>query len=272
MRLDLHLHTTRSDGALPPEEVAAAAVRAGLDAIAITDHDTTDGVAPARVTAVRQGRLRVIAGIELSCSDAGADFHLLGYGIDPAHGSLAAVAARLAALRRERIGEVVARLGALGVALRLEDVTVPAGNAAMGRPHIAEALVRRGYVPNAQEAFNLWLRDGGPAHVPHRGPSPAVGIRAVHEAGGVAVWAHPDLGDALRFPELRALGLDGVEALRPALAPTASAAMEHAARAAGLFITGGSDWHGTPRPALGSWYVTEKHVPQLLARLGIATD
>ena len=126
-------------------------------------------------------------------------------------------------------------------------------------------------MPNAQEAFSLWLRDGGPAHVPHRGPSPAVGIRAVHEAGGVAVWAHPDLGDARRFPDLRALGLDGVEALRPGLAPTASAAMEHAARAAGLFITGGSDWHGTPRPALGSWYVTEKHVPQLLARLGIAT-
>jgi len=81
-----------------------------------------------------------------------------------------------------------------------------------------------------------------------------------------------DLGDARRFPDLGALGLDGVEALRPGLAPTASAAMEHAARAAGLFITGGSDWHGAPRPALGSWYVTEKHVPQLLARLGIATD
>jgi hypothetical protein len=272
VRLDLHLHTTRSDGAFAPEAVAAAAARAGLHAIAITDHDTADGVAPARAAAAREGRLRVLAGIELSCTEGGADLHLLGYGIDPADPGLSALAARLAVLRRERLGEIVARLNALGVAIGVTDVSPPAGNLAVGRPHVAEALVRLGSVSTVQEAFGRFLRDGGPAHVPHRGPAPADAIRAVHDAGGVAVWAHPGLEAARRFPEFRGLGLDGVEALRPTLAPTASAAMEHAARAAGLFITGGSDWHGAARPALGSWYVTEKHVPRLLARLGISTD
>lgn len=238
--------------------------------IAITDHDTAAGVEPARLAAARPGPLRVIAGIELSCTSDGADLHLLGYGVDPAHPGLVAAAAALASQRRERVAEIIARLGTLGVAIGVPDVVTPEGNAAVGRPHVAAALVRLGAVTTVPEAFGRWLRDGGPAHVPHRGPSPEEGIRTVREAGGLSVWAHPAPEDTRRFADLRALGLDGVEALRPSLSPASSAAMAQAARAAELFITGGSDWHGSARPALGSWYVTEKHVSELLARLGIA--
>ncbi len=268
MHLDLHLHTTRSDGAVAPEAVPAAARRAGLGAIAVTDHDTTSGVRAARQAADAAGGPLVIAGIELSCSLDGADQHLLGYGVDPDHAGLGEVTARMAALRRERVAEIVSRLGALGVRIGVDDVRVPAGCAAVGRPHVAEALVRVGAVRHVQEAFSRYLADGAPAHVPARGPDMAEGIRAVAVAGGVSVWAHPALEDARAFPRLREMGLDGAETLRPNLAPTASSALEHAARDAGLLVTGGSDWHGGP-PALGAWYVTHQHVRGLLERLGI---
>jgi len=271
MRLDLHLHTTCSDGLLGPEALVAAAAAAGLNVIAVTDHDTTAGVGPAR-RAAQPGPLRVISGIELSCTDRGTDFHMLGYGVDHAHDSLTRVTARLATLRRERVADIVGRLAGLGVAITPDDVAPPPGNVAVGRPHIAVALVRLGKVATVQEAFARWLRDGGPAHVPHRGPTPEEGIGAIHLAGGLAVWAHPAPDDAARFGALRGLGLDGVEALRPPLAPALSLAIEQAARAAGLLISGGSDWHGAARPALGTWFVTERHIPRLVERLGIATS
>ncbi len=268
MHLDLHLHTTRSDGAMAPDCVPGAARRAGLGAIAVTDHDTTAGVRDARRAAEADGGPLVIAGIELSCRLDGGDQHLLGYGVDPDHADLGGITARMAELRRARIGEIVNRLGALGVRIAVDDVQAPEGCAAVGRPHVAAALVRLGAVRTIQEAFSRYLGDGAPAHVPARGPEMADGIRAVAAAGGVSVWAHPALEDARAFPRLREMGLDGAETLRPNLAPTASAALEHAARDAGLLVTGGSDWHGGP-PALGSWFVTHRHVRGLLERLGI---
>lgn len=268
MHLDLHLHTTCSDGALAPEALAAAASRGGLHAIAVTDHDTTAAVEPTRRAGAALG-LRVIPGVELTCELDGADVHLLGYGIDPAHDALHTLTDRLAAMRRERVAAIVARLRGLGVAITVEDVRPPERNVSIGRPHVAEALVRLGAVRHFQEAFARYLADGGPAYVPGRGPAVADGIAAVARAGGCSVWAHPDLEDARRFARLRADGLDGVEALRPSLAPVASAALESAAREAGLFVTGGSDWHGG-NPPLGSWYVTDRHVQGLLDRLGIA--
>ena len=267
MHLDLHLHSTCSDGALAPEALAPAAHRAGLHAIALTDHDTTAGIARLAAAAVPLGLL-VISAIELSCRAAGRDLHLLGYGIDPDHPALAGVTARLTELRRERLAEIVARLRALGVGIATGDVAAPAGNVSIGRPHVAAALVRLGAVGSVQEAFTRYLRDGGPAYVPAAGPDVADGIAAVHAAGGLAVWAHPDASDVIRFGALAAQGLDGVEALRPNVAPTASAAIEHAGREAGLLVTGGSDWHGAP-PALGAFYVTDRHVGALLERLGI---
>ncbi|HEY2804307.1 MAG TPA: PHP domain-containing protein [Gemmatimonadales bacterium] len=270
MHLDLHIHTTCSDGLLAPEAVAAQAHRAGLHAIAITDHDTVAGVARAAAAAEPLG-LMVIAGTELSCSRGARDMHLLGYGVDPEHPALAEITGRLGLLRRERIGTIVARLVKLGVTIRVEDVRAPEGNASIGRPHVAEAMVRLGVVRHTQEAFSRYLADGGPAYIPSRGPAVQDAIAAIHAAGGISVWAHPSLDETARFAELAELGLDGVEVLRPGLAPTSSSALEHAARDAGLVVSGGSDWHGGT-PPLGSWYVTHRHVGALLERLGVTID
>jgi predicted metal-dependent phosphoesterase TrpH len=268
MRLDLHVHTTCSDGTLAPAALVAAANAGGLDVLAVTDHDTAAGVDTARAAAEAAGGPRVVAGIELTCSLDGAEVHLLGYGFDSGHPAVAAFAARGAALRRERLAAMVERLNGVGVRIRVEEVEVAPGCMAVGRPHLARALVKRGTVPTFQDAFTRFLGDGGPAWVPSRGPDLAEGIATIRAAGGLAVWAHPSLEDSLRFVAARALGLDGVETIRPRLEPAASLALEQAAREAGLFFTGGSDWHGAP-PPLGGWYVTERHVGELLSRLGV---
>ena len=270
MHLDLHVHTTCSDGQVSPEQVVMLARKAGLHAIAITDHDTTSGVARAQAEGARLG-LRVIAGTELSVNAEGGEMHLLGYGIAPGHPAIAAITDRLGTLRRERVGAMVDRLTALGVGISVADVQTPEGNASVGRPHVAEALVRLGAVRHVQEAFSRFLADGGPAWIPSRGPDVGAAIEAIHEAGGLSVWAHPAIEDAPRFARLKVLGLDGVEVLRPGLAPVTSSALEHSARDAGLVVSGGSDWHGGT-PPLGSWYVTHRHVGALLERLGILED
>ncbi|MGD0485407.1 MAG: PHP domain-containing protein, partial [Gemmatimonadales bacterium] len=249
MRLDLHTHTTCSDGTLTPGELIAAANAGGLDVVAVTDHDTAAGVEAARAAAAAAGGPQVVAGAELTCSLDGAEVHLLGYGIAPAHPAIAAFAVRGAALRRERLAAMIERLNRLGIRIHVEDVEVPADCAAVGRPHLARALVKRGTVVNFQDAFTRFLADGGPAWVPSRGPGLEEGIAAVHAAGGLSVWAHPALDDARRFAAARALGLDGVETIRPRVEPASSLALEQAAREAGLCFSGGSDWHGAP-PAL----------------------
>lgn len=268
MHLDLHLHSTCSDGSLAPAELAAAAHRAGLDAIAVTDHDTAAGVAEAGRAAAALGGPMVIPGVELSCSLAGAEVHLLGYGIDPDHAGLAALTGRTGERRRRRMDEMVGRLRDLGVPIAPEDVRVAEDCVSVGRPHVASALVRLGVVQTTQEAFDRFLADGGPAHVPSCGPDVGEAIRVVEAAGGCSVWAHPAIEDARHFGALEELGLGGVETLRPWCDPATSLALEHEARALGLFVTGGSDWHGG-RPPLGSWFVTERHVGAFLERLGI---
>jgi predicted metal-dependent phosphoesterase TrpH len=268
MRLDLHTHTTCSDGTLTPAELVAAANAGGLDVVAVTDHDTAAGVEPARAAAAAAGGPRVVAGTELTCSLGGDEVHLLGYGIAPGHAAIATFAARGAALRRERLAAMIERLNRLGIRIQVEEVEVPPDCAAVGRPHLARALVKRGAVGNFQDAFTRFLADGGPAWVPSRGPDLAEGIAAVRAAGGLSVWAHPALDDARRFAAARAMGLDGIETIRPRVEPASSLALEQAAREQGLLFTGGSDWHGAP-PALGAWYVTEKHVRGLLSRLGV---
>jgi len=269
LRVDLHIHTTCSDGSLAPPELPAAARAGGLDVVAVTDHDTAAGVEPAQRAAAAAGGPLVVAGIELTCSLDGEEVHLLGYGIAPGHAAVLAFAERGAALRRARLAAMVERLNALGVRIGVEDVRCPPGCASVGRPHLARALVARGAVPGFQEAFARFLSDGGPAWVPSRGPDVAEGIAAVRAAGGVSVWAHPALPDGRNFGRLRDLGLDGVETLRPRLEPSESLALEHAAREAGLLFAGGSDWHGAP-PPLGGWYVTERHVGELLGRLRVS--
>ena len=268
MHLDLHLHSTCSDGSYPPAAVVAAARTAGLGMIALADHDTTAGIAPARAAAGGRG-VGVLAAVELTCLLEGAEVHLLGYGFregDPGLEGLTAAAGRA---RRARIAEMVERLARLGVAITVTDVTCEPECASIGRMHLARALVRLGAASSINEAFGRFIADGGPAHVPGRGPAVAEAIGAVNAAGGLAVWAHPTLEDMRHFPALAEQGLGGIEVLRPALDPHVSVELEQAARGAGLVVTGGSDWHGAPRPALGSWFVTERHVGAFLERLGV---
>ncbi|HXY19052.1 MAG TPA: hypothetical protein VEH83_03575 [Gemmatimonadales bacterium] len=269
MHLDLHVHSTCSDGALAPAAVAGAAQRAGLGLIALADHDTDAGVEPARA-AVAGSRTSVLAAIEITCLRGGRELHLLGYGFRSGDPGIAALSARAAQARRERLAALVERLGALGVRIAVADVTTEPECASVGRLHLARALVRRGQAGSINDAFARFIGDGAPAWVPSRGPDVGDAIAAVAAAGGCPVWAHPAPEDAEHFPALAERGLAGVEALRPALDPHASVQLEQAARAAGLVVTGGSDWHGTARPALGSWYVTENHVGAFLERLGIA--
>lgn len=267
MHLDLHMHSTCSDGSQAPDAVVRAAARAGLHAIALTDHDTTAGVALAREEARGCG-VRLITGCELTCSFGEQELHVLGYGLDPDHAALGLFTARMMALRQDRIGVIVARLNALGVPLEEADVVLPPGNVAPGRPHVAAAMVRRGFSRTIQEAFARFLGDRAAAYVPARGPDVSEAIAAIRDAGGISVWAHPALEDARAFPTLADMGLGGIEALRPSVPPVHSSALEHAARESRLVVSGGSDWHGG-LPGLGSWYVTDRHVSALLERLGI---
>ena len=270
MHLDLHVHSTCSDGALAPAAVVAAARRAGLEMIALADHDTVAGVGPAAAAAAREPGCAVLPALEITAQLDGREVHLLGYGVRLEDAGLAALTARAAVRRRARLAAMVERLRGAGVAIAVDDVTTEPECASIGRMHLARALVRMGKAGSVPDAFGRFIGDGASCYVPSRGVEVAEAIGVVAAAGGCAVWAHPALDDARHFARLRASGLAGVEALRPALDPHGSVQLEEAARAAGLVVTGGSDWHGASRPALGSWYVTEKHVRAFLERLGVA--
>jgi len=265
MHLDLHVHSTCSDGSLAPAAVVAAARRAGLGMIALADHDTVAGVAPAAAAAGEPG-CAVLPAVEITAQLDGREVHLLGYGVRLDDPGLATLTARAGVRRRERLAAMVERLRGAGVAITVEDVTTEPECASVGRMHLARALVRMGKAGSVPDAFGRYIGDGASCWVPSRG------VDVAEAAGGCAVWAHPALDDARHFARLRACGLAGVEALRPALDPHGSVQLEQAARAAGLVVTGGSDWHGAARPALGSWYVTENHVRAFLERLGISAE
>ena len=269
MHLDLHVHSTCSDGSLAPAAVVAAARRAGLGMIALADHDTVAGVAPARAAAEAEPGCAVIPAVELTARLDAREVHLLGYGVRPDDAGLAALTADAARARRERMAALLERLREAGVAIAAADVTTEPECASIGRLHLARALVRLGKAGTIAEAFSRFIGDGAPCYVPSRGVTVEAAIATVAGAGGCAVWAHPAIEDARHFARLRERGLGGVEALRPSLDPHGSVQLEQAARAARLVVTGGSDWHGAARPALGAWYVTERHVGAFLERLGI---
>lgn len=269
MHLDLHTHSTCSDGALAPAALADAARRAGLGMVALADHDTAAGIAPARAAAVTGGGPVVIAAIEITSQLDGRELHLLGYGFRDGDAGIAALAARAAVARRERMSAMVERLRAVGVTIAVGDVTAEPECASIGRLHLARALVRLGKAGSISDAFARFIGGGAPGFVPSRGLDVVEAIALLGAAGGCAVWAHPALEDVRHFARLKECGLAGVEALRPSLDPYGSVELEQAARAAGLLVTGGSDWHGAARPALGSWFVTEHHVGAFLERLGI---
>lgn len=245
--IDLHLHTTASDGRSTPEQLARELAAAGVTVAAVTDHDTTAAIAETRAHAEARG-IRVIAGIEITAVQESEDVHMLGYGFDPGHPALVAFLGAQRADRRRRLEEMHAKLVALGVPVDIEaQMTASAEKTgkALGRPLLAAALVQAGYVRSIAEAFERYLGSGGPAFVARRGASPADVVALVHDAGGVVSVAHPGKlkSDAL-IESLAAAGLDAIEAHHPDHDAVATGAYRARAATLGLFVTGGSDFHG----------------------------
>lgn len=272
MRLDLHVHTNASDGAWTPTEVVKGAAAGGLDVIAISDHDTTGGVAEARAAA-RDQQIQVVAALEVSSTWQGKEIHVLGYFVDPDDPALEEHRVYARTRRQARMEEMVDRLVARGTEVTLEEVIEAAGPDAdaLARPHLARALVERGHVGSVGEAFNRLIGDDHPAFVATQLMDPVEAVALIHGVGGVAVWAHPplDLLDAL-LPEMERGGLDGLEVYRASNKRNAVVRLEAACRARGLMPSGGSDWH-TPDSgyALGDFHVTAQEVEELLERGGI---
>jgi len=266
--IDLHTHTTASDGALPPEELVALAALCGIAVLGITDHDTTDGLVPARAAAAREG-LTLIPGVEISTHHPAGELHILGYGISSDDQELEALLARSRGSRVERAQRMLGLLASLGMPIGWDRVRALAGEGAVGRPHIAAALQEAGHVRSVQEAFERYLGNGRPAYVPREKIGPCEAIAAIHRAGGVTVLAHP--AEHLPVtPELVECGLDGLEAYYTGYSPDVTASIVAMARAHGLICTGGSDFHGAtvvPENVLGDVEVPPHCHAQLQAAL-----
>lgn len=264
---DLHTHTSYSDGSLSPEELLRIAQQIGLKAIAITDHDSIDGAKQACRLAQRFG-VEVIPAIELGTHIGDTEVHLLGYFIDVNSPALATYLHQIRQTRHHRAIAILKKLQTFGLHLKIDDVLKKAGHGSIGRPHIAAAMVERGLVTTFQEAFDLWIGDGRPAHVNKGSHEPEDLIALIHQAGGVAVLAHP--GNRLSLKMLHRFikgGLDGVEVLHPSHDETTRKAWQRLARQYGLLMTGGSDFHGfrTHANVFGSYVVPYKVVEQMRA-------
>ncbi len=249
MNIDLHMHTTASDGAFSPSDVVELAHRLGLTTIAITDHDTTDGVVPAQVVAQAYG-MTVLPGIELSAeTNADGDVHTLGYCFDIEDHTLQHVLADFRTRRYNRGMAIVNRLEAMGLPLEWRAVEAIADGGAIGRPHVARAMIAAGYVSTVKEAFDRYLHNDGPAYVARKRLSPEEAIELIHGAGGVAVLAHPGLlpNPAAMITRMVKAGLDGIEINHPKNPPDVRALIAEMAARYGLITTGGSDFHA-PEP------------------------
>jgi len=249
--IDLHTHTLYSDGSVSPEELVAMASRAGARAIAITDHDTVDGLAEGRETAERLG-IEFVSGIEISAEHEPGTMHILGYYIDDQSLILQSKLAELRIARKERNPKIASRLQSLGFDIDYDEVIKTAGSEVVGRPHFAQVMVNKGYAQSMQDAFTRFLAKGAPAFVDKRRLSPADSINLIHSAGGIAVLAHPYQlkplsieGQERLIGELAARGLDGVEALYSRHSQEQTEAYSRIAARHGLLVTGGSDFHGS---------------------------
>jgi predicted metal-dependent phosphoesterase TrpH len=270
-RIDLHLHTTASDGRFSPSELVAMALERNLLAIAITDHDTTEGVDEA-LEAARGTGLIVIPGVEISCDVPHQEVHLLGYYIDHHNLGLGEklFAFRQARLRRAK--EMLVKLAALGFPLEWEMVTELAGGNSIGRPHIAQAMVKMGYVASVDEAFALYIGRNGPAYVERYKLSPAEAVSLIKEARGLPVLAHPR--EVTHFlPPLVEQGLVGLEVYYDGYSAEDIRQLACLARKYGLIPTGGSDYHGPgvlDSVEIGGIWVPEESLKRLqaLAKIG----
>jgi 3',5'-nucleoside bisphosphate phosphatase len=267
MFADLHLHTNFSDGTYSPEELVGHAQRQGLGALALTDHDTVEGC-PRAAVACKLAGIEFIPGTELTAEVEGLELHLLGYFIDTGHPPLLVDMEKFQTVRQNRIREIVARINELGIPLDAEAVFALANCRSPGRPHVGRALVEGGFCASMDEAFGRFLKKNRPAWVPKFKISAHNAIALIHQAGGLAVMAHPGLNNSDEIiPELVAAGLDGIECFHTKHTPATS---KHYLQLAGqhhLLVSGGSDCHGMSkgRPLIGTVKLPYENV-QLLKK------
>lgn len=274
--VDLHAHTTASDGSLSPRELVALAKEKNLRAVGVTDHDTIAGWDEAFEAGEKLG-IEIVPGVELSTSYEGGRFHLLGYFISP-ESKLAGVLAQIQRERGNRNAAIFENLEKLGVPLTEAEVREIAGreDGELGRPHLARAMVNRGYVRSTQEAFDKYLADGAPGYAPKKVLTPREAIELIHDAGGVAIWAHPahrakfsydELEDRLR--DWKAWGLDGLEIYYSKYSQEDAAWACAMSEKYALVGSGGSDFHGISKPDvfLGVTHTGEAVPDEVLAEL-----
>lgn len=253
MFADLHLHTFFSDGTFSPEEVVAHGKRLGFACLALTDHDTVEGC-ERMAAACAAERIEFIPGSELTAEFGEHELHILGYGFDTRHPRLLAEMVKFQTVRQDRIREMVARINELGVPLEVNSVFELANCRAPGRPHVARALVKAGQCASLDEAFERFLKKHRPAWVPKAKMSALEAITLIHEAGGLAVMAHPGLNKCDEvIPELVKAGLDGIECYHTKHTNNTASHYLNITRQYGLLVTGGSDCHGLSKgkPLIG---------------------
>jgi predicted metal-dependent phosphoesterase TrpH len=242
--VDLHIHSTYSDGALTPAEIVREAERAGLKAVGITDHDSVDGLEIARIEGKKSG-IEVVGGVEMSVSTMDLDVHHIGYFVDPNGSELRRYLEFFKETRLDRAHRMVKRLNELGVDLNLDTVLGIGGEGSIGRMHIAKALVREKLCPTIDAAFGRYLRDGGPAFVEKYRMSAEKAIRVIHEAGGVAVLAHPGFySNEELMNHLFDVGLDGLEVYNPKHTEIQILRFQQIVQDHKGVGSGGSDFHG----------------------------
>jgi predicted metal-dependent phosphoesterase TrpH len=253
--VDLHAHTTASDGSYSPTELVALAREKNLKAVGVTDHDTIAGWAEAFEAAQTAG-VEIVPGVELSTSYEGGRFHLLGYFVNP-ESKLVETLVEIQRERGNRNAIILEKLAALGLPLEEAEVRKIAGrdDGELARPHLARAMVNRGYVSSTQEAFDLYLADGKPGYAPKKVLTPQEAIALIHDAGGVAVWAHPPHRKSISYDELEARlkdwvawGLDGLETYYSKYDAGDTAWATAMAQKYDLIGSGGSDFHGVSKP------------------------
>ena len=269
---DLHSHTTASDGALSPRELVRLAARQGVRVLAVTDHDSVSGLPEAIDEAARHG-IEIVPGLEINCDVEGAEVHILGYCVDWQAQWFETFLAEQRAERTARVHRIVERLGELGVSLTAGEVFAICKEGSPGRPHVAQAMVKRGYVKSVREAFDRYLRSGGPASVPRRRLTPVEAVQVIRRAHGVPVMAHPGLANRDEMiPELVEAGLGGIETFYPEHSAGQIEAYRTICRERGLIPTGGSDYHGshtgrantlgTPHVPLEVWEALKRRAQQ----------
>jgi 3',5'-nucleoside bisphosphate phosphatase len=268
MFADLHLHTSFSDGTYTPAELAAQAFRHGLAAVALTDHDTVQGC-PGTAACCAQVGVEFLPGTELTAEQHGNEIHILGYCVDIYNTRLLTEIGKFQTVRQNRIREMVARLNRLNVPLEADAVFELANCQAPGRPHVARALVEAGLCDNLDEAFDRFLKKNRPAWVPKFKMSASQAIALIHQAGGVAVMAHPGLNRTDEvIPGMVDNGLDGIECFHTKHSAATSEYYLGLAKRFHMLITGGSDCHGISkgRPVIGGVKLPYEHVEKLKAR------